>query len=331
MNEGLQSAIQNTFQTLNHAIELGLTKWIVMYSGGKDSTALLINVLNYYENYLCNLKELHVIYADTQVEIPVLHSYANNFLNFLKHRFPEIGIHVLKPPLHDDFWVNIIGKGYPPPHQRFRWCTERMKIRPARNLIKKIARNNDTAVLTGVRFRESDTRDRQLLLSCSRGGECGQGVWFNESKSLGVTYLAPIISWRECLVWDYLNLYAPSLGYPTENLESIYNGRETRFGCWTCTVVRQDKAMERITSTDDGLKWFPLLDFRNWLAEIGRDPNRRQRRTNGVLGRLTLETRMEIYERLKRIEKEIGMQILDFEREDLIFKFWEDPKYQRYL
>src|SRR5690606_1568611 len=38
----------------------------------------------------------------------------------------------------------------------------------------------------------------------------------------------------------------------------------SRFGCWTCTVVTQDKAIEGLVST--GEEWMrPLLEFRNQL------------------------------------------------------------------
>jgi hypothetical protein len=28
-------------------------------------------------------------------------------------------------PSEQSFWVNIIGRGYPPPNRTFRWCTQR--------------------------------------------------------------------------------------------------------------------------------------------------------------------------------------------------------------
>jgi hypothetical protein len=37
----------------------------------------------------------------------------------------------LKPGARkNSFWVNIIGRGNPPPNRTFRWRTERMKIDP---------------------------------------------------------------------------------------------------------------------------------------------------------------------------------------------------------
>src|SRR6185369_11490966 len=58
----------------------------------------------------------------------------------------------------------------------------------------------------------------------------------------------------------------------------------SRFGCWVCTVVDKDKAMEAMI--DSGDSWLePLLDFRDMLAETN-DPEkkttyREQRRRNG--------------------------------------------------
>ena len=36
--------------------------------------------------------------------------------------------------IEESFWVNIIGRGYPPPNRTFRWCTQRMKIDPVSDL-----------------------------------------------------------------------------------------------------------------------------------------------------------------------------------------------------
>ena len=45
--------------------------------------------------------------------------------------------HPLQPEVQDSFWVNLIGKGYPAPRQKFRWCTERLKIHPANRFIPR--------------------------------------------------------------------------------------------------------------------------------------------------------------------------------------------------
>ena len=49
----------------------------------------------------------------------------------------NIDANLLKPLIEESFWVNIIGRGYPPPNRVFRWCTQRMKIDPVNALVKQ--------------------------------------------------------------------------------------------------------------------------------------------------------------------------------------------------
>jgi len=44
--------------------------------------------------------------------------------------------------IKESFWVNIIGRGYPPPNRTFRWCTQRMKIDPVNALVKQRVGNS---------------------------------------------------------------------------------------------------------------------------------------------------------------------------------------------
>lgn len=323
----LEASIAQANKAFVKAMEGGLEHWVVMYSGGKDSTATLVLTLRWLKQHGYPIKSLSIIYADTGVEIPTLHISAMEFLRSLKGMHPKIRIHEVRPQLEKSFWVLVVGKGYPPPHQRFRWCTEKMKIQPADEVVRKLRVSGSVAIITGVRFGESDVRDHRMNTACRRGGECGQGVWFEESKRLGATYLAPIAFWRECDVWDLVNFIAPKWGYPTSGLESVYQGRDTRFGCWTCTVVQQDKTMQRIVSTPEGSRYAPMLEFRNWLAQFAYEHGNRVKRANGVFGRLNLAARRKIFERICELEKELGQKILSAEEISAIKGFWENPKY----
>lgn len=298
-----------------------------MYSGGKDSTTTLLLALEYALEYPKRIKQIEVVFSDTQVEIPTLYLYATNFLRHLETHPVKPAIHIVKPPVEKTFWTLIIGRGYPAPHQKFRWCTDKLKIQPAEVIIKNQPAKGNIAIITGVRFGESDVRDKRLNLSCSRGGECGQGMWFDHSKRLNALYAAPIASWRECDVWDYVNYVGPSLGYPTAELQDIYQGHNTRFGCWTCTVVRHDKTMQKITEKEEGKNLLPMFEFRNWLLEYSKDHKNRMFRPNGVPGRLSLEARHEIFSRLRKVEKEIGIRILSNDEVIEINRCWEDSRY----
>ena len=59
--------------------------------------------------------------------------------------------------------MNLIGRGYPSPTRTFRWCTDRLKITPAREEIAKITKQYGSCILLlGTRISESTTRKRSI-------------------------------------------------------------------------------------------------------------------------------------------------------------------------
>ena len=307
---GIESMLQRAYRC-----------WYVMYSGGKDSTTALVLTLEALKDTDASVE---VLYCDTQLEIPTLYQFAQEFLGFLATQ--GVKTTVLTPDPEESFWVQVIGKGYPMPHNGFRWCTARLKVRPVERYLKTLAQQESQGlVVTGVRFGESDARDLRLNLSCARGGECGQGVWYEESGRLGLGYFSPIVIWRECDVWDFLTFVAPKWGYPTAGLSAVYHGRETRFGCWTCSVVSQDRTMQKIVAVDP--QWRPLLELRNWLVAFTRAPANRVYRRDGSPGRLTMAAREEILRRVQATEQATGMSILSEVEIARIHTLWASGKY----
>ena len=110
--------------------------WIVGFSGGKDSTILV----EFVYMMLLSLqpeerrKKVFVLSSDTKVEMPFIAERIDREL-ILLHAATErdqlpIEAHTVYPELNDSFWVNLIGRGYPSPRPKFRWCTDRLKIYP---------------------------------------------------------------------------------------------------------------------------------------------------------------------------------------------------------
>ena len=317
----LDGMIEIAQRGIESMLQRGYRNWYVMYSGGKDSTAALVLTLEALKD---TDGSVEVLYCDTQLEIPTLHQFAREFLRFLATR--GVKTTVLTPDPEESFWVLVIGKGYPMPHNGFRWCTARLKVRPVERYMETVAEQESQGiVVTGVRFGESDARDLRLKLSCSRGGECGQGIWFDESSRLGLGYFSPIVIWRECDVWDFLTFIAPKWGYPTAGISAVYQGRETRFGCWTCSVVSQDRTMQRIVAVDP--QWRPLLELRNWLVGFTRNPENRVRRPNGMPGRLTMAARQTILQRVQATEHATGMRIISETELAHIRAHWASGEY----
>ena len=92
--------------------------WVVGFSGGKDSTALLQIVFE----ALLELREserfkpLHVVSNDTLVEIPQVAQMVTSSLKKIAtaaalHRLP-IEVKQTTPEIEETFFVNLIGRGY---------------------------------------------------------------------------------------------------------------------------------------------------------------------------------------------------------------------------
>lgn len=237
-------------------------RWAIAYSGGKDSTLLLVLTLwLIQEGRVPPPEELVVLYADTRMELPPLAIAAALLraeLGAIAEDFERLGCklsaRVVLPPLDDRFFVYLLGRGVPPPSNRFRWCTEKIKVKPMAAELERLAgeRRDKILMLTGLRIGESAARDERIALACGRdGGECGQG-WFQETLSSDlVDTLAPILHWRVCHVWAYLRHHAPAQGFDTILLAEAYGGDEAeeenaRTGCSGCPVAAEDHTLARI-------------------------------------------------------------------------------------
>lgn len=196
------------------------------------------------------------------------------------------------PKLEDRFRINLIGKGYPSPNRLFRWCTERLKINPTNDYIKRtVSEYGKAIIMLGTRRAESTNRAKSM--------DRYDPSAINETQRLRKHSLAnawvfgPIADLSTQEVWTYL-LQVPNFwGGDNKRLVTMYrNGSDqqsecpllidtstascgnSRFGCWTCTVVDKDKSMTNLI--ENGEDWMlPLLEFRNVLAEIRHDPAQR--------------------------------------------------------
>ena len=132
--------------------------WVVGYSGGKDSTTALqliwVALSKLPEDK--RQKPVYVIASDTLVETPVIVSYIDTTLDRINEAAERTGMPFrgdkVRPRLQDTFWVNMIGRGYPAPYRRFRWCTDRLKIQPANRFIEEqVNRHGEVILVLGVR------------------------------------------------------------------------------------------------------------------------------------------------------------------------------------
>lgn len=311
--------------------------WIIGFSGGKDSTVLLTLVWL----ALRKIKEekivpfqlrrpIYVVCNDTMVENPIISSYVDDVLSQIekKAREENLPIFVRKtiPKLEDSFWVNVIGKGYPVPNTAFRWCTDKMKIKPtARFITEQVDECGEAIILIGTRKAESATRARSIKKHEIHGQR------LTHHTILHNTYVyAPIKELMLEEVWYIINAVPCPWGFDNKILFNIYMDAsaddyecptvvtdkshgscgQSRFGCWVCTVVKDDKSMRSLIK--NGREWMqPLYDFRIELdAERNiienRMPFRRDgRRAVNDMGPYIFSYRAKILRRLLEVQHEL--------------------------
>ena len=143
--------------------------WIIAFSGGKDSTTVLQLVWNSLKKIEPEKRKrpIHIVCNNTLVENPVILSYVKKQLELIKVAVAEqsmpISVEHTIPSMNNTFWVNLIGRGYVAPNTLFRWCTERLKIKPTTKYIKdRISLYGEVIILLGTRKAESNTRSRSI-------------------------------------------------------------------------------------------------------------------------------------------------------------------------
>ena len=310
--------------------------WIIGFSGGKDSTVVLTLVWK----ALQRVKEMpfpfqlrrkvYVVCNDTMVENPIITEYVQRVLKQIEKAAREQDIPVFTrqtmPRLEESFWVNIIGKGYPVPNNAFRWCTDKLKIKPTSRFLKEqVNENGEAVLLLGSRFQESTNRAKSLKSKEIKGRRLTK----HPNQSNAYVY-SPIKNLSLEEVWFIINSFPSPWGANNEDLFKIYADAsaddyecptlvtsknhkscgQSRFGCWTCTVVPVDKSMQALI--ENGFEWLrPLLELRDQMVRERNDPNNRMTtRRDGSkaineMGTYKPEYRVKLLKNLLKTQKKI--------------------------
>jgi DNA sulfur modification protein DndC len=344
--KALPARLTERIQYVRELYEESCDPWLVRFSGGKDSSAVLKIVYSAVSESHRRVRPIRVVYCDTGVEIPLLRNQVRQTFSRLRKEAAAdalpITLTVVQPRLLDRYFVRVIGRGYPPPTNKFRWCTDRLRINPVRTLIS--GAKETTTVVVGTRHGESPERDRTLHRHSTESK-----FHFRQSGNSKVTLFAPIADFETFDVWaTLLSCKRPVSVNGTRVLE-IYKDagaecptvREShgspcgtgRFGCWTCTVVRKDRAVSQLVNRGYA-ELAPLLAFRDWLISMRDDPEMRcRRRRNGTKGPgpLTLGARREALRRLIQAQKASGMRLISKSEIAAIKALWRadigSPKY----
>jgi DNA sulfur modification protein DndC len=321
--------------------------WIIGFSGGKDSTLVLHLVIESLLElpYSQRTRQVFVVANDTLVESPIVEDFVANTLSHVSAGLTDLqlpcSVHKTVPQVSHTFWVNLIGRGYPSPTRMFRWCTDRMKIRPTTDFIRsKVSENGEVILLLGVRRSESAAR-------AATAKRYDNGTRLNNHNDIpGCLVFRPILELSTDAVWEYLMGHPAPWGGTHTALVKLYRdamggecpividpdaqpscgSSSIRFGCWTCTVVDKDKSFRN--QVDKGFEHLvPMAEFRDWLKEFCYQPeNRMTERRNGQqgLGPLRFEARAEVLRRLHELGTSVGLKLISKAEEDFIQRIWND-------
>lgn len=333
--------------------------WIIGYSGGKDSSLLVSltieTVLRIPESD--RKKKIFIVSSDTGIENPIvkryMHASSAKINEFSQNAKANIKADIIYPEVEQSFWTLVIGLGYPTPEPPgFRWCTERLKILPMNKYTNRIIEQYGAAILLlGVRKAESASRSRTIT---SREIE---GKLLVPHSDIANAYVYnPLTEIKNERVWEYLlkDDGISRWGIDMKYLFSLYQGEamgeeqsvvgqidkdkipvtgNSRFGCWCCTIVKEDKSLQNFID-HSSKELVPLRDFRNWLVGIRQDPEfRDNKRRNGKVyekangdkgfGPFRMSAREEILRRLLKLQRDTGFELITINELKKIDSVWD--------
>lgn len=349
---------ENIIQEMTLVYQHDRRPWMIGFSGGKDSTLLCCLVMEMLQRLPADqrYKKVYIVSSDTLVENPIVRDYMHRMSHMINDVGAELNIQadIIYPKIEDTFWCKVIGLGYPTPEAPgFRWCTERLKIHPMNTYtLETIKNNGEVVLLLGVRKAESTYRANSI-----KAREIEGKLLVPHSDIKNAYVYNPLTDIPNADVWKFLLKDDGISPWGSDNkyLFSLYQGEHlgeeqsvigeidkdkipitgnSRFGCWICTMVKEDKSLKNFI--DRGERWLiPLRDYRNWMLEMRTTPGAREyKRRNGAVyrkpdgslgeGPFTMETRQEFLRRLLQLEVDTGLSLITIEELKQIDIMWDN-------
>ena len=298
-----ENTLEELIEEIQYVYRSDDRPWIIGYSGGKDSTTvvelvykMLLGLPDWQRH-----KMVYIVSSDTRIENPLIKIYLSKLNEMIGEAAERDGLPlktaIVQPPADNSFWANVIGRGFPTPKVTgtFRWCTDRLKINPSAEFIRDIIKKESTEVVVvlGVRKAESIARKRRI-----EGRELANRVMNRHETIKGAYVYNPIVELTTEDVWDVLFQMdggQTPWGSNNNELASLYSDADSgecpfadmnaggqtqtcgnsRFGCWVCTVVKEDKSLNGFIKSGHR-ELIPLADFIKWLISIRNDEDIRE-------------------------------------------------------
>ena len=210
-------------------------KHIVSFSGGKDSTAMLLMMLEK------KMQVDEIVFCDTGMEFPAMYAHIKQVKDYIKRP-----ITILKGKYSFEYYLGSFKKkngniGYGFPDFRNRWCSDRLKTGVFKKHYKNVIEYHGIAI---------DEKSRSL----------------KNQKGRNIKY--PLIEWH---VSEAMALqYCYNRGFTWNGLYKKFN----RVSCWCCPLSRIDELRVLYNDFPDlwaELKRLDKLSYRQFRSDYSVD------------------------------------------------------------
>ncbi len=189
-------------------------KFIVAFSGGKDSMGILLWCLYELVKVIPDIRErMVVVYVNIRdIDFPEIHDY---------NRYVEIktGLKIHQVDSHKTFHEELEEHGFP--FYQFLWCHYDLKMNSLGKWYDEMGFSKDTKALNIVGVRGWESLRRAL-----------RDKWLPKDFK-GVDAYYPVFSWKEKFLLDYIK----GKGFTLPPSYELSN----RTGCWICPNMTMDK------------------------------------------------------------------------------------------
>ena len=192
--------------------------YAVSVSGGKDSTAALLYMLNNYKNK----GDIIPYFCDTGWEHPLTYEYLEYLEEILEIKIIRLQSISLK---------ELMLKKKMFPNRINRFCTEEIKLKPSIEFLLKLQEEYKKVInVVGVRREESAARagEQRWKTAIMKIGKMARRDY---TKEKGLTTFQPVVSWNEREVYEYIMQHI--------KMNPLYFMGFTRVGCYPCVLANK--------------------------------------------------------------------------------------------
>ena len=217
---------------------------VVSLSGGKDSTAMLLGIIEREMSIDC------ILFCDTGLEFPAMYEHLDRLERNIGRQITRIKAdetfeylmfdkpikRKLNSPVIQKFGAEFCGYGWAGP--RMRWCTSRLKDVPRERFLSKLRQEYNVIEYVGI------AADEQYRLERER----------NKNSN----HRHPLVDWNmtesDCLRYCY------ERGYDWGGLYDIFH----RVSCWCCPLQSLDELRKLYKHFPDLWEKLKVWDKRTW-------------------------------------------------------------------